>query len=784
MASALEGLRILELSVGMAGAMAGMVLAENGADLIKVEPPTGDPTRSSDAFLVWHRGKKSVILDLKTASGLEDFKRLADGADGLVEDMSPGAAERLGVGYAALRPINPKLVYVSITGFGERGPLKGLPGYEGIVAAKTGRMASQEGFREGPIFTPTPIASYGAGMLAAQGLLASLVAREKTGVGQRVHTSLQHALTAYDMGGFLHRMHKNDEEGEVFGVMPLAFMTALCADGRFIQMCSRQPHLFRNWMRVLGLEHLYDDPAFHRMPDSFPSRQDMLAILEMVEARMRERTMDEWLELFPKEDVGGDPFLAAPEFLDHIQTAANGRRSIVVDPRVGETVQIGPLAILSETPASIGTPAPELGEHDEEVLGPLRTQPIPGPRAAAPRASLKHPLEGITAVECAYFYAAPFSMTLLAEMGARVIKVEPPEGDPMRRNWSSTYSKAAIGKESIIANMKMPEGRRIVHELVSRADLFLHNFRPGVPERLEIDYRTLSSINPKLVYVYGSCYGSKGPWSHRPGFHSTPNALAGSGIIESGRGNPPKDRSFPDPAGALGVATCAMVGLNARERTGKGQYIETTMINSLGYVVAPWGLQYEGKAEAPMPDQGQHGYHALHRLYEAKEGWVFLVCESERHWNGLTEVLGVAGMRTDARFSTANARRENDDALADAIQSALMARSADGWEGALLAAGVPGVRADGTSHADYMLNHPQVRENGLAIEDDLPGVGRFWRSSSCLEYSDMSSSTGSVKPLGWATESVLRELGYSGREMDDLTERGVTKVVGHGMPTA
>ena len=779
MTTALEGMRVLELSVSMSGSMAGMFLTENGAEVIKVEPPSGDPTRGSAGFLVRNRGKKSIVIDLKTPDGVEQLKQLAATADGVIEDFAPDVADRLGVGYDALREVNPSLVYASITAFGEQGPYRDLPGYEPIVAAKTGRMISQEGFREGPIYTPTPISSYGSAAIAVQGLLAALYARKTTGVGQRVDVSHLAALTAYDMGGFLHRMHSNkDDDGPAFGVMPLAFMTAECSDGRYIQMCSRQPHLFRNWMRVLGLEHLYDDPAFHHMPDQFPSRRDLEAILEMVEIRMKEKTFDEWMEIFTNDDVGGDPFLGAQEYLDHEQTIANGRRQTVVEPGLGETVQIGPLAVMSDTPSIFGTPAPALGQHTDEVVSALTTAPR---RITEPTGkSVRRPLDGVTVLECAYFYAAPFSMTLLAELGARIIKVEPNTGDPMRRNWSSTYSKSAAGKESVILNLKTEEGREIVHKIAAKADLFLHNFRPtGVVEKLQIDYKTLSAINPRLVYVYGSCYGTYGPWKHRPGFHSSPNAIAGSGIIESGVGNPPKDRVFPDPAGALGVATAAMIGLHARDRTGKGQYVETTMLSSLAYAVSSWSLQYDGKPADPIPDQGQHGYNALHWLYECGDGWLFLMCPKEEHWTALAEATGLAG---DARFATAQSRMENDEALRNALTAALARRPAAQWEDILLQAGVPAVRADGTEHHEFMLNDPQIRVNDLAREDELPEHGKFWRSAPVYHFSEYETRFETPRPLGFATESVLREFGYSDRQIDELNEKGVTTAVGHGLP--
>ena len=199
MVQALDGIRVLELGSGTAGAMAGMVLAENGAEVIRIEPPGGDPERDRPGALVWHRGKRSVVLDLRDRRERERFVALAATADGLVDTLRPGAAERLGVDYDALRARAPRLVYLSLTGFGERGPLRDIPGYEGMLAAAAGRMAGQEGFREGPIFTPVPIACYGAAMLGAQGLLAALWARRETGRGQQVNTSLLHALSVYDM---------------------------------------------------------------------------------------------------------------------------------------------------------------------------------------------------------------------------------------------------------------------------------------------------------------------------------------------------------------------------------------------------------------------------------------------------------------------------------------------------------------------------------------------------------------------------------------------------------
>src|SRR5439155_4683729 len=189
------------------------------------------------------------------------------------------------------------------------------------------------------------------------------------------------------------------------------------------------------------------------------------------------------------------------------------------------TRQIGPLANLSETPAVIGAPAPALGQHTDAAIARGKAQPRTVTTGTGPTGRL--PLDGVIVLEAAMFYAAPFAMSLLAEMGARIIKVEPPSGDASRRNFATYYTKETAAKESVIADLKTPEGREIVYKLAAKADIFLHNFRKGVPERLGIDYESMREVNPKLLYIYQGAFGSTGPWAKRPGYHSSPNAISG-----------------------------------------------------------------------------------------------------------------------------------------------------------------------------------------------------------------------------------------------------------------
>lgn len=779
MTTALEGVRVVDASRHMSGSMTGMMFADNGADVIKVESPDGDPNRVHDGFKVWNRGKRSVVLDLTDATTADARDALITWADVVITDMRPGVAERLGLGHARTSELNPRLITVEITGFGEHGPLADLVGHEHVVAAKSGRMASLKGYRDGPIFTPVPIATYGAAMLASQGAMAALLERSRSGLGQRVHTSLLHALVSYDMiSGHGSRTHQVDDSGRIFGVMPLAFMTAKTKDDRFIQMCSRQPHLFRNWLTALGVVDLLDEPGLEHMPDLLPSEADLERVRAILAARMEERTFDEWMDVFLANDIGGDPFLSAEEFLLHPQAIDNGRVATVESPTVGTTTQIGPIAQMSDTPSVIGVGEPVLGAHTDEVLGNL--EPVRTPATEPTTPVSRPPLEGITVLELGYFYAAPFGMTLLAELGARVIKVEPPAGDPTRRNWLTVYQKGTVGKESVVADLKTPEGLQIVHDLAEQADVFLHNFRPGVPERLGIGYEQLAELNPRLVYVYGGAFGSSGPWARRPGFHSSPNAISGSGIIEAGRDNPPINRTYADPAGALACATATLLALSARERTGRGQYVETTMLASMAYTVSRWSVQYDGKSDhGPMPDQGQHGFHALHRLYETADGWLF-VYVPDRDVGRFAELLDVA-IVDDDRFADESSRRRHDTELVATIGDALGERSADEWEELLVGAGLGCVRADGIDHGQFMLGSDQTRANGLSIPAALPDGEQFHRSAGTVDFSRSTRALGSCETLGTSTRKVLAEIGRDEVEIDRLEAQGVTAPVGHGL---
>lgn len=787
-APAFEGLRVVELSQGMSGPLVGQLLADNGADVVKIEPPAGDWARAMPGFHMWNRGKSGVTLTLSDASDRERAVGLVAEADVLIETVRGGTARALDLTPAEMGERFPRLVHCTISGFGLATGWEHLPAYEGIVASRIGRYVgtdrlsgrSEVNLGPRPVFNITPFGSYAAACLALIGIVGALRNREATGRGSHLETSLLDGIAAATMrmpfrrdGAEVTPVSDTKDRDVLFRGINLAFLTPECSDGRFIQMCARQPEHYRGWLRAIGLGDLLDDSRFANGPVGFSSIEDVDEVEELIRKAMREKPQAFWMERFAGEfDVGADPFLTPAEFLRMGDMVDNGRVVEIDDPEVGHTTQVGPLALLQGSASTIGAPAPLLGQHQERVA-PVAGDPTrPLDPEAAAGAPARLPLEGITVLECAYFIAGPMASTLLAELGARVIKVEPLQGDPFRRT-NSEFAQMSHGKESIAINTKDPAGRKVLEKLIAKADLLLHSFRPGVPERLGLDYATVRAINPRVVYLYAGSYGSKGPQAQRPAFHSTPNALCGAGLIQAGRGNPPVDDSYPDPCAGLAVAAALAIGLHARERTGVGQAMETTMLTATGYVQSDMVIQYPDRPQPLVPDAGQHGLHALYRLYPCTTGWIFVAAVQDHEWLRLAGAVGHEEWLTDPRFLDSSARLHADAELAELLGAVMATRSADEWQEHLGLHGVAAARADEQTFEQFLVaNTPHSPMTH-------PDFGDYWRRPPVIRFDGLPARGAIVAPrLGEHSLALLAELGYSSEERRQMVESGLVRTAG------
>ena len=314
-------------------------------------------------------------------------------------------------------------------------------------------------------------------------------------------------------------------------------------------------------------------------------------------------------------------------------------------------------------------------------------------------------LQGFTILELSTWIATPMATALLAELGARVIKIETLDGDPMR-HFGPSGLKCVQGKESIALDLKTAEGRDIVHRLAERADALVHNYRPGVPERLGIDDTTLRALNPGLIHVYAASYGSTGPSSAKPAFHVTAGAVCGGALAQSGGDGAPGpdveladeelarwsqrltrcNEANPDFNAALAVATAVTIALYGRARTGNGQTVETRMMASNAYALSEHFIDYPGRPRRVLPDVGLHGRHALYRLYQARDGWIFVAAPADRDFARLCEALGQPRLLQDPRFSTSQVRADHDAELARELEAVFAQRRVDTWERDLVSA--------------------------------------------------------------------------------------------------
>ena len=799
MTQLLEDITVLDFTQGMAGSVATMVMSDFGARVIKIEPPGGDPYRAMPSAPVWHRGKKSVILDLEHAKDRGHAHRLAKSADIVVESFVPGDAKASGVDYDTLSALNPRLVYTSITAFGDRGPYARYRPYESIVSAKSGRYMAFAGQndREGPNYGAVQVASHAAAMAAVRGTMAALMLRDRTGRGQRVETNLLRAITYYDLLQFavwqmmINRPEEFDFDPTVVASRPtpIQYLPVRTKDGRWMQLANLMERLFIAEVKAIGLGHLLEQPRYANAPhlDDDPREEMREFILE----RMQEQTMDEWMEFFinVEGDVAAEPFMTSVEALDHTQVIHNGLVQEVEDPVVGDTRQIGPLCRMDAAPPKIQGPAPQPGQHTEEVLSDLSHSPQPSHIEGGGDELPAHPLEGFTVLDLSTVIAGPVTGSLLAELGARVIRIETLAGDWMRNTFNGlATNRTMAGTQGLSIDLKSAEGREVLSRLLPKVDVILHNMRPGAPYRVGIGIEQVRELNPDAVYVYLGGYGSSGPHSHRPSMHPIGGAVGGGVMAQIGSaGIPDPDAPLsmdeikavsrrlgranevnPDPNTAMVTATAITMALYGRHRYGKPQYVETTMIGSNAYVNADHFFDYEGRLPRPTQDAGGYGLNALHRLYESSDGWVFLDCPFEDEWRRMCETLGRPDLLSDKRFADADSRRANDDALVSELAAELSQKPALEWEKLMTSADVGCVQTEDRGMYHFFSEDPHVEENSLRVDVEHARFGPMWRYAPILDFSDTKCVAGPGILRGQHTIPILKELGYTESQIHEM----------------
>jgi crotonobetainyl-CoA:carnitine CoA-transferase CaiB-like acyl-CoA transferase len=783
MTSALDGITVLDLTSGPAGALATMFLCDHGARVIRIVD-VQDTTPRRGGYLVWDRGKACVQLDLSritlptspgttsaTVEPTASYLRLLRSADVLVEDFAPSSSHQAIVPFDRLSALNPRLVLCSITAYGKHGHLKDEPPIDDLVLARMGILATQPGFRPAPVHVVHPLPSVGAALFAAQGIAASLLAREKTGLGRYVETSLMAGALLYHPKVTGEKLAPNTFQTHPSGSAPF-YSVYECADGNWVQLGCVHRGFVATAATVMDIKYVLDEPRFGggRIP---PTEEAEMELRTIVAQAIHIRPYAEWARIFETADV---PFAQArhtEEGIDDPQVEANAMVVELQDPEVGSMTQMGVPVRLSHTPGVVPGPRQLASTQGDDVLAGLSEVSVSFDSAARPAAPFDPPLKGIRVLEITNLIAGPTAGRLLADLGADVIKMEPLEGDLSRPIGRTYFFNLNTNKRSLSVNTRLPEGKDVAQKVAATADVLLANLRPGATERMGLG----PGVNPRLIETHVTGYGATGPYARRPGIDPLAQALMGLERAQGGPENPP---SFPAQlaptdftAGALG-ALGTILALFVRQRTGVVQRVDTNLLNGGIVLSSEWFTRYQGKPRRPLADKGQYGLNPFHRLYQVNDGWLYVVADSPEARRAFARALDCEALLHDPDQVPAG-QHPNDTPLAQALVRLFAGLRIQESLERLRSAGVPCAPVmDGQS--EIFLDDPHAAANDMVGTRQHPVMGQMRIARHYIRFGHTASVPGCPTPLlGEHTRQVLEELGFAALTIHAFYDKGVVK---------
>jgi crotonobetainyl-CoA:carnitine CoA-transferase CaiB-like acyl-CoA transferase len=751
----LDGIRIVDCSSGLAGPVATHLLAEVGAEVIKVETPGGDHVRPSAAFATWNRSKKGVVLDLHDESGRANLDQLLATADVLVHGFRPSEARARGLDDASLAERHPHLIVSAITGYPVNHPDAERPGWDILVQARTGAMTEVDGARPGPIFLRFPLPSWAAVYLAASGILARLIVRQRTGTAGPAHTSLYQGMMAV-LAMLWHRGDRITDYMKAKMPLPKGFAAPAvslfqCSDGEWLQT------LLGYTVHPLVIETCAEiGEEYTEVLGPIPT-PEQVAVFQRVFAQ---RPRAEWLEALYAGDVPAAPVSPLGSVFRDEQAILNEYVVDVDDPVWGRARQtLAPYSI--EPKPAVRSPAPRLGEHTDEVFESPATAAAPSRPASNSNRPYpeRHLLEGVKVLDLGMFLAGPFGPMMLADLGADVIKVEPLTGDRMRVDTQMTlFIGCQRGKRAIALDLHNPDSRPVLERLVQWADVVHHNLRMPAARRLGVDYDSVRAINPRIVYCHASSYGAVGPKADWPGYDPIGQALSGWPVESSPPGAKPMWYRFGmmDHQCAMSSVIPTLLALYRRDRTGEGSFVTSSLLSAATETNSETMLLLDADELAPYAklDDQQTGLHPGYRIYPvAGDQWVAVAAVGAERMEALR---AVAGVHDDGGLVTAFASRNAEELLA-----------------ALAGAGVPAelVRQDWEQgFFDAEIDRPAR----IAVAYEHLEFGRLEQPGAFWELGDLPLRLDMAPPiLGQHTAEILGDLGFDQSAAQKLAESGV-----------
>jgi crotonobetainyl-CoA:carnitine CoA-transferase CaiB-like acyl-CoA transferase len=738
MPSALEGIRVIDFGQYIAGPMAAMLLGDQGADVIRVDPP-GGPRWDTPANASWNRNKRSIVLDLKTDADRETARRLVATADVVIENFRPGVMQRLGLGAEAMTQANPRLIYCSLPGFGADDPRAQVSAWEGVVGAATGAYRGSGKTDGRPVYTVIPYGSAYSACLCAVSVAMALNARARCGLGQRVEIPLFDATFSVIGARGLLVNGKPEPEPAFNWSRQLP-----CKDGRWLMYVANNKK-FEAFIRFIGMDRWRDAKL---PPDELARKFD---------ETMRARTAKEWEDIIAELGSEGVICHTSAEWLQHAQALGSKIIDDFDDPLLGRFRGPGINARLSRTPGSVRRPRPAPDQHRAEILSELAQRKAPSSSEPQPGAEvLRAALEGVKVVDLCIVLAGPTCGRTLAEFGADVIKIDSPHTAKVLR-----HNDINRAKRSILVDLKTEQGLEIFWKLVDRADVVVQNFRGGVAERLGIDYERVRARRPDIVYGSMNTFGHIGPYANRPGHEQIGQAVSGMQVRYGS--DKPATAPFAANDYGTGLMACYAVALALlhRRRTGEGQFVDSALAYTATMLQSALLQGYQGKQWDEPHGQDALGSGPLDRLYQAADGWLFVAARPGQLAQ-CAELADLAG-RTGADLECA-------------MEARMRTRSVSAWVPLLNEAGIGAHRV--VQSLVEVMTDPIAQARGLAVTRDHEGFGPITTTAPGARLSRTPMAVGRPAPKpGSDAAGVLAEIGLAG-ELERLVREKVVAVDG------
>jgi crotonobetainyl-CoA:carnitine CoA-transferase CaiB-like acyl-CoA transferase len=770
---ALDGIKVLELAANLGAEYAAWILAEQGARTIKIEPPGGSPHRGAPHFHALNRSKRALFFDAAAPANQPRIAELVRWADIVVTGATPGKLAALGLDYESIRAINPRAIAVNLPPLGSRGPLADFDANDDLAAAFGGITGSQWARSSNPVALVFPASSYSAGLMAATAAAAAVYARGENGAGQSVEVSLLAGAFSLQTGGILHhetmtRLYHGPQDP--LGPIPV-YRLFQASDGKYFFAACGNATFWGKFAIALERPDLVADERFENAPWGIPSAhwQELKDIIEPI---IRTRPCAEWLRILREADVPSAPVMTRQEFVEWEQTRALGMRQELADPTLGATVQMGLPFFLRDTPGALDGAAPALGDEHEarqwlaEAARPSASVVTPAARSG------KGPLDGILVLDFASYIAGSYGPMILAQFGAQVIKIESLEGDSFR-HFGFGFLGWNQGKRGLALDLTKPEGREIIHGLAARADVVVENLRPGRMKRFGYDYESLTRLNPRLVYMSVNGFGNRGPEHNQPGFDPLLQARSGVMAAQGGAHAHPVylTCAICDYGGAMVSALGCVIALRARQKTGRGQFCETSLLQAAMAMQAGEFIFYPDRPNLENGDPERRGSRALSRAYSCRDGeWLFISIDNPAQWKALRHL-----MRAIPALDWNSASAEPvDSRLAAALESEFVSQSRTAIIEQLRHSGVPAVPV---RHFKEMFDDAQIAANELIAEVTHPEFGRVRQTGMLTKFSATEARIERAAPLlGQHTDEILREyLGYDAAKIQALRQSRIVR---------